>query len=93
MITATKRGHTIILDGGFRLTCDGWELLPGATWRYLDTGEPADVERPCVRCGQMPTPEGHDACLGTVPGVKAACCGHGVTEPYQLVTVTVVSAR
>jgi len=23
------------------------------------------------------TPEGHDPCLGTLPGVLFACCGHG----------------
>ncbi len=31
----------------------------------------------CAACGQLPTPEGHDACLGTLPGVWNACCGHG----------------
>ncbi len=35
----------------------------------------------CVRCSEPPTPEGHDACLGTLEGVKSACCGHGVEEP------------
>lgn len=33
---------------------------------------------PCAHCGRAPTPEGHDACLGALPGVTAACCGHGV---------------
>jgi hypothetical protein len=37
---------------------------------------------PCVKCGKLPTDEGHDACLGTLPGVIDACCGHGVTEAY-----------
>ena len=32
----------------------------------------------------MPTPEGHDACLGAIPGAAAACCGHGVQAPYIL---------
>lgn len=45
-------------------------------WCYSDTGEVADYDRPCIRCGQMPTPEGYDACLGFVPGVQSACCGH-----------------
>jgi hypothetical protein len=30
------------------------------------------------------SPEGHDACLGTLPGVRAACCGHGKTKGYVL---------
>lgn len=37
---------------------------------------------PCVKCGKLPTKEGHDACLGTLPGVTDACCGHGVKEAY-----------
>ncbi len=28
----------------------------------------------------MPTPEGYDACLGKLPDVVYACCGHGITE-------------
>ena len=51
-------------------------------WRYADTDEVANEDRPCVRCGRMPTSEGHDACLGTLPGVKYACCGHGVRKGY-----------
>lgn len=34
--------------------------------------------RPCPRCGRVPTePRGPDPCLGNLPGVEAACCGHG----------------
>lgn len=40
--------------------------------------------RPCTRCEKYPTKEGHDACLGTLPGIKYACCGHGVTKPYVI---------
>ena len=38
--------------------------------------------QPCPKCGQLPTDEGHDACLGELPGVKFACCGHGVAIGY-----------
>ena len=31
----------------------------------------------CGHCGKDRTPEGHDGCLGTLPGVMNACCGHG----------------
>ncbi len=33
----------------------------------------------CVECKKGPTPEGHDGCLGTLPGnnIMNACCGHG----------------
>jgi hypothetical protein len=39
---------------------------------------------PCGLCGQLPTPQGHDACLGTLPGVQAACCGQGKTKGYVM---------
>ena len=39
-------------------------------------------DRPCTRCGEMPTEEGHDACIANLPGVRNACCGHGVEEGY-----------
>ena len=47
-------------------------------WVYSDTKEPvAGYNRPCGNCGQMRTPEGYDACIGTLPNVMNACCGHG----------------
>lgn len=47
--------------------------------------EAADVAdivsaRGCGHCGLHPTPEGHDGCLGTIPGAMNACCGHGNVE-------------
>jgi len=54
----------------------------GETWLYKDTGKPIADDRACPRCSKMPTPEGCDACLGYIPGVEAACCGHGVAKPY-----------
>jgi hypothetical protein len=41
-------------------------------------------ERPCVHCGLLAAPDGPDACLGLLPGVVSACCGHGAEEPYVL---------
>lgn len=33
---------------------------------------------PCAKCGLPPTDDGHDGCLGTLPGpIMNACCGHG----------------
>lgn len=58
------RGHPIYYDG--------------QCWRYKDTGEKTlGNERPCAACSLVRTPEGHDGCLGTLPGVSNACCGHG----------------
>ena len=32
----------------------------------------------CGKCKKGPTKEGHDGCLGTLPGpIMNACCGHG----------------
>ena len=53
-------------------------------WRYEDSGEVLDNERPCIRCGEPPTPEGHDACVGHLPGAVSVCCGHGVSEPILM---------
>ncbi len=52
-------------------------------WYYCDTGEPTvDTwrDRPCGHCGMHFTDEGHDGCLGELPGVMNACCGHGETR-------------
>lgn len=54
-------------------------------WHYQDNDNYIDDEpmRPCVKCGKIF--EGSfkgdpDPCLGVLPGVDNACCGHGVRE-------------
>jgi len=60
----------------------GWPVEhDGHRWVYSDTGFLAVDDRSCVRCDGPPTAEGHDACLGRLPGVTSACCGHGVSPP------------
>lgn len=58
----------------------------GKCWRLSSTGEKLYTPElasggqtlRCIKCLKMPTPEGHDGCLGTLPGnVMNACCGHG----------------
>lgn len=36
----------------------------------------------CIECKKPPSPEGHDGCLGTLPGkdIMNACCGHGLDK-------------
>ena len=34
----------------------------------------------CLHCGLKRTSEGHDGCIGTLPNVMNACCGHGRTS-------------
>jgi len=48
-------------------------------WRYSDTGQLVRElpDRACGHCGRSNTPEGHDGCIGALPGVIGACCGHG----------------
>ncbi len=50
------------------------------TWRYSDTKQNVseNQRRKCGHCENEETKEGHDACLGTLPGIMNACCGHGV---------------
>ena len=67
--TSTLRGHPIYLDG--------------EDYRYVDNDEPTATTwttRDCGHCYKRNTPEGHDGCLGTLPGVANACCGHGAVE-------------
>lgn len=67
----------------------GWEIYwdaDGETIRYRHNGDVFDRHdgMPCKTCGALPTLEGHDGCLGILPGVKYACCGHGVCDGYIL---------
>lgn len=66
MITSTIRGHSV-------------EFIDGK-WVYSDTKRTIKKERPCIRCGKMPTIDGYDSCIGFIEGILSACCGHGVTE-------------
>ncbi len=54
-------------------------------WIYSDNKKPVseDKNRSCGNCGKSQTKEGHDGCIGTLPDVLNACCGHGVgNESY-----------
>jgi len=48
-------------------------------WLFVDDGQRVKdcPDRPCGYCYLSNTPLGHDGCLGTLPGVVNACCGHG----------------
>lgn len=52
-------------------------------WHYCDSGyhtselSGSGQFRICIKCKKGPTKEGHDGCLGTIPGAYNACCGHG----------------
>jgi hypothetical protein len=63
---------------GWPITWDGYD------WRYDDDSSliPASggKMRPCMKCGAMMNDHESDHCLGTLPGVDNACCGHGRRE-------------
>ena len=75
-VTARLRGHQCIhTDMG---------------WRYADDGELVDDVRSCAHCGRPPIAVPGivgrvDACIGVVPGVVRACCGHGEPDDAYVV--------
>ena len=57
-----------------------WRKMIGGNdgWYYEDFKKVDHKNlRPCPRCGKLPK-NGHDACIKNLPGVKNACCGHGI---------------
>lgn len=64
------RGHSIV-----------WKAKH---WQYED-GEPTTSERPCVHCGRISRSGDPDPCLGKLPRVKAACCGHGEPDDAYMI--------
>jgi hypothetical protein len=66
------RGHDVVYVDGEWLMADTMKKT-AEVWDKL----------PCGHCGKENTPEGHDGCVGTLPGVMNACCGHGaIGEAY-----------
>ncbi len=74
MISTHSRGHKVI--------------YVNYQWLYADDNTPANIERKCKRCGKMPTKEGYDACLGELKNCKSACCGHGVSKPIHVSSIS-----
>lgn len=58
------RGHSIYTKG----------------WFYSDTNQKVsdNPSRRCKRCKKENRMDDHDPCLGKLPHVMNACCGHGV---------------
>lgn len=95
-VSVYTRGHLIYLYNSTEDLQNGrYSATEENPWRYADNDEiyisDGKHERPCKRCGKMCTEEGHDACLGTIPGVVSACCGHGVEDPYVVTEGGVIS--
>lgn len=62
-------------------------------WYYSDTGELADKPRPCKKCGKLFSEGEPDACLGKLPGVKQACCGHGIRNDAYIIFENGITIR
>lgn len=65
----TFRGHDIHKEDG--------------EWLFSDTNDPVSATwkvRPCGHCNIANTQGGYDGCIGRLPGVMNACCGHGEPE-------------
>ena len=60
-----SRGHEIYTENG-------------KDWMFSDTNEPYKDNRPCIKCGVLVNEKEPDPCLGMLPDVTFACCGHGV---------------
>lgn len=71
VIKSYSRGHEIYYKDG--------------SWYYSDTNEMYKDNRPCKRCGNYPTEEGYDSCIGKIEGAISACCGHGVEEKVLII--------
>jgi hypothetical protein len=77
-LKARREAERKWLDG------DSAPFLAGSQSYWADTGARVDFGnlRPCARCGAQFAPGAPDPCLGMLPAVKAACCGHGVSNSY-----------
>lgn len=55
-----------------------------AVFKYKDgTSTTKEKIKPCPVCGEHQI-DGCDPCLGKLPGVISACCGHGVKPGYVI---------
>lgn len=51
-------------------------------WIYSDNKKLVsdNKNRKCGHCNKENTKKGHDGCIGELPDVLNACCGHGTVE-------------
>lgn len=61
-----SRGHSIVQQPN------------SSVWVFEDNLEPCYHQRACIKCKIMATPFEADPCIGMLPDVKFACCGHGI---------------
>ena len=47
-------------------------------WIWSEDNTPCSIKKSCPKCKLFPMENGNDPCLGDLPGVVGACCGHGL---------------
>ncbi len=72
------------------LRCHAIHLNSDGAFVFTDTGELTSETwkaRPCGHCGEFGggADGAPDPCLGTLPGVVNACCGHGESDASYVV--------
>lgn len=74
MITSCSKGNQIYYEDS-------------AGWHYVFNNEPiSNIDcLVCPRCQKISGVNEPDICLGHIPGIKSACCGHGVEEGFKIV--------
>ena len=75
VVSSYHRGYKVFADQ------DGDGIY--SIWKYSDGSLVTESKyRPCPKCGELPTKDGHDHCIDNLPGVEHACCGHGMGNGY-----------
>ena len=67
VVQSYLRGHELIMKDGKWVYADDLSDIPANGGKL----------RPCKQCGRSHELTDADPCLGVLPGVKQACCGHG----------------
>ena len=75
--TRMAKSEEVYLNGS-KIKWDKSEKI----FKYIDGVKVTkETIKPCPICGEHQT-NGCDPCLGVLPGVESACCGHGVKKGY-----------
>ena len=72
-----SRGAPFYIENGYT-----YELINGEKDQKINIDSLCDANVPCSKCGKLSDKNGHDPCLANLPGVKSACCGHGIHNGY-----------
>ena len=80
-------GHPIHIERDEYVIEDGTRSY--SAWRFSETDKLIDdidkIDLVCPKCGMSSRDtDGDDPCIANLPGVRAACCGHGVEDAYIL---------